>query len=314
MVRLALSRREPLSIRLQVGEQLRHQIEDGSLAPGSRLPTVRELAATLHINYNTVRGVYTELEREGFVVSEQGRGTFVSGKPPRKATAALHVMRDLVDDALSRATAAGLSPNAFARMTYTRAKLFRRGRRPRLLFVECNTSELNDFAGQIEQATGITPAKVTVAALRKKRRAFLDRFDVVTTTFPHMPEVRKIAGPKRDLIGVMLEPDYRTVVAEIAEMPMQSSVGLVCSSEGGATAMLRAVQAAGLSERTYLISGATSSRKLAQVFANSDRVYVSRRYIDEHGHRVVDGDHVREYRIHVTPASLRFLRQRLSAE
>src|SRR5206468_12136795 len=136
-------------------------------------------AGMLRINYTTVRGICTKLERECFVVSEQGRGTFVARKPPRKAPAALHIMRDLVDEALSRATAAGLSPNEFARMTYTRAKLFRRGRRQRVLFVECNTSELNAFAGQIEQATGIEPVKVTVDALRKKRSAFLDRFDVV---------------------------------------------------------------------------------------------------------------------------------------
>ncbi|NYD40725.1 GntR family transcriptional regulator [Nocardioides panaciterrulae] len=64
-------------------EQLRRQIASraarGELAPGTRLPTVRALAAEAHLAVNTVARVYRELEADGVVVTEGRRGTFVAG-------------------------------------------------------------------------------------------------------------------------------------------------------------------------------------------------------------------------------------------
>lgn len=63
-------------------EQLRAQIAGraatGELAPGTRLPTVRALAAEVGLAVNTVARVYRELEADGVVVTEGRRGTFVA--------------------------------------------------------------------------------------------------------------------------------------------------------------------------------------------------------------------------------------------
>ena len=61
---------------------LRQQIATGILQPGDRLPSVRELAAQLAINPNTIQRAYRELEADGWVESQAGRGCFVrfSGK------------------------------------------------------------------------------------------------------------------------------------------------------------------------------------------------------------------------------------------
>lgn len=63
-------------------EQLRVQIASraasGELPEGTRLPTVRALAAELHLAANTVARAYKELEADGVVVTEGRRGTFVS--------------------------------------------------------------------------------------------------------------------------------------------------------------------------------------------------------------------------------------------
>jgi DNA-binding transcriptional regulator YhcF (GntR family) len=63
-------------------EQLRTQIAarvaSGELATGTRLPTVRALAAELQLAVNTVARVYRELEADGVVVTEGRRGTFVA--------------------------------------------------------------------------------------------------------------------------------------------------------------------------------------------------------------------------------------------
>jgi DNA-binding transcriptional regulator YhcF (GntR family) len=66
----------------QLAGRIRTAVEDGTLAPGDRLPSVRELADIAGVNVNTVRAVYARLESEGRVSSEQGRGTFVTARAP----------------------------------------------------------------------------------------------------------------------------------------------------------------------------------------------------------------------------------------
>jgi DNA-binding transcriptional regulator YhcF (GntR family) len=69
----------PVSTQLQW--RLRSLIHEGTLGPGDRLPSLRDLAAAAGVNVNTVRAVYARLERDGLVASEQGRGTFVRTAP-----------------------------------------------------------------------------------------------------------------------------------------------------------------------------------------------------------------------------------------
>ncbi|MCS7458983.1 GntR family transcriptional regulator [Paenibacillus doosanensis] len=62
----------------QFVEQLRADIARGVLAPGIRLPSVRELAATIRVNPTTVMKTYQELERSQLIVTYRGQGTFVT--------------------------------------------------------------------------------------------------------------------------------------------------------------------------------------------------------------------------------------------
>jgi DNA-binding transcriptional regulator YhcF (GntR family) len=62
----------------QVRTQVAAQAADGRLPAGSRLPTVRRLAADLGVAANTVARAYRELEADGVVATQGRRGTFVS--------------------------------------------------------------------------------------------------------------------------------------------------------------------------------------------------------------------------------------------
>ena len=67
-----------VSICNQIRTQIRDCVVSGELLPGEQLPTVRAMAVELSVNPGTVGNAYRQLEREGFLTSEEGSGTFVA--------------------------------------------------------------------------------------------------------------------------------------------------------------------------------------------------------------------------------------------
>jgi GntR family transcriptional regulator len=65
---------------MQVKDGLRHLIVSGALPPDYRLQSVRELAAELAINPNTIQRAYRELEAEGYICSVPGKGSFTCAR------------------------------------------------------------------------------------------------------------------------------------------------------------------------------------------------------------------------------------------
>ncbi len=62
----------------QIMDNIRQLIVNQVLRPDEKLPSVRDLAASLAINPNTIQRAYRELEMEGYVYSLSGKGTFVA--------------------------------------------------------------------------------------------------------------------------------------------------------------------------------------------------------------------------------------------
>jgi len=96
-----------IPVYLQLKEQILHAISRGSLKIGDQLPTVREVAVDLSINPNTVNRAYAELERDGYLTSRRGRGTFIAETRTAVKGAATH--HDRLDDVARRALEEGRS-------------------------------------------------------------------------------------------------------------------------------------------------------------------------------------------------------------
>ena len=77
----------------QLAERIQAAAGSGRLAPGDRLPSVRELAEAAGVNVNTARAVYARLESKGVVRSEHGRGTFVAAGTPAGEVAVRRELR-----------------------------------------------------------------------------------------------------------------------------------------------------------------------------------------------------------------------------
>ena len=64
----------------QISSQIKAMIMDGTLKEGDALPSMRTLAAELRISVITTKRAYEELERDGFIESYTGKGSFVKGQ------------------------------------------------------------------------------------------------------------------------------------------------------------------------------------------------------------------------------------------
>ncbi len=115
---LIVDRESDVPLGTQLAWRLRALIATGRLAPGERLPGVRELAESAGVNVNTARAVYARLEEQGLLRSEHGRGTFVDPRAAEHADLAR-----VAADAAAAARAAGLDPRELATALYSGADL-----------------------------------------------------------------------------------------------------------------------------------------------------------------------------------------------
>lgn len=98
-------------IYVQIMDHIKHLIASGILTPGEQLPTIRELAVGLTINLHTVAHAYAELEREGLLTIQRGRGTFIAVPEDNSALAQVRdrKLQALVDTLFTEALGLGYS-------------------------------------------------------------------------------------------------------------------------------------------------------------------------------------------------------------
>ncbi len=83
---IELDFRSHLPIYVQIVDRIKHLVATGVLKPGDQLPTVRQLAADLRVNFNTIARAYRMLDESGVISTQQGRGTYVlEPLPPERA-------------------------------------------------------------------------------------------------------------------------------------------------------------------------------------------------------------------------------------
>ncbi len=110
-MRIDVDGRSAIPIYQQVRDQIRRHVAAGSLGPGAALPSVRELAARLIVNPNTVARAYRELEQEGLLETRRGDGTYISSAASALASAErLRLVRERLAVAAREIHAFGIPP------------------------------------------------------------------------------------------------------------------------------------------------------------------------------------------------------------
>ena len=107
-IRIESSTDEP--IYEQIARQIRTGIFSGDFKAGDALPSIRQLAKDLQISVITTKRAYEELEREGFIDSMVGKGSFISGANPQLIREQrLHQMEMMIEEAVKDAKALNVS-------------------------------------------------------------------------------------------------------------------------------------------------------------------------------------------------------------
>lgn len=101
-LRITLDFRSGASIADQIVEQIYDQILQGDLQTGEQLPTVRELAQQLKVNFNTVARAYRILDQAGIINTQHGRGTYILPEKTPELTAHTKELDQLIRDFLDR--------------------------------------------------------------------------------------------------------------------------------------------------------------------------------------------------------------------
>ena len=147
MIRLWLSRGTAISIQEQLSAQFILGILSRRLAPGERLPSVRELARRLDLHANTISAVYQDLARRGWISRRRGSGVFVRSLEGLKDAGRLDTfVRSCIDEGLARGFSLEALRRSFQELTQESKQ--------ELLVVDSDVHLARVLAAEIGEAIG----------------------------------------------------------------------------------------------------------------------------------------------------------------
>ena len=232
-------------MHVQLQEQLKHLILTGDLAVGDRLPSIRMLAGYLRINRNTVARVVADLEREGFLETRRGSGTFVLDPP---VDAEGMERQRFLERVMRQAAEEGVPVEELGYALLARAGAPVPGETP-VLFVECNAPELEQYAVELEEQLPVTVEAVLLEDLPER----LAREDgaalpwrLAVTTFYHVHEVEEIMGRYGVETVALLAEATLDGITRLAELRAGTRVGVLGNSRTCSDNLLSSLVGAGM--------------------------------------------------------------------
>lgn len=111
---LVISQSDGRPMYLQIMEQIRQRIAVGDWVPGKEIPSIRQLAVMLRVSVITVKRAYLELERNGIIVTQQGKGSIVAADPGLGAKLYDQELAKHIDRVAQLGELLGLTPKELA--------------------------------------------------------------------------------------------------------------------------------------------------------------------------------------------------------
>ncbi|ULL14986.1 GntR family transcriptional regulator [Paenibacillus sp. H1-7] len=275
------------SVNTQIREQLKWLIGIGQIKPGDMLPPANQLADILGLNRNTVNLVYNQLQDEGIVALQKGRGTTVMTNMKTDELQRLRQpMHDLVTTTIQEAGRLGIPLDEFftAALAYILLHHTKASHPLRFVFIECKEHDHIFYRKEIERVTGADVVSVFLEDLAGNPGALaaaLEHSHTIVTTLNHADEVKAmLAGldAKLLVIGATIEMSF---LLDVARLEPGSKVSFVCLGNAGGQWMAKRVDAAGITQIEAMSVGLDHPEQLQDNLVHADKVYASAAVLDE---------------------------------
>jgi GntR family transcriptional regulator len=247
---LILDKSSVVPLYLQLKQHLIHLISYGTWQPNMPVPSVRQLATDLQMATATVQRVYQELQAEGFLVAQPGRGVFVAdtaSSPPPPTAERSEILRALLARPISHARSLGFADaellEAVGRITSTAAPS---AGQARVVFVGSSELSKQKYPPILRQAMGRLGVTVEGVAFSELEAnvSLLDAFEPIVMmvalvgTYPYLREIA--ARRKIQLYGLVVDLAESTQ-RRLIHLPPDGDVALIGQPQyvSGARALLR---------------------------------------------------------------------------
>ncbi|MQA24335.1 MAG: metalloregulator ArsR/SmtB family transcription factor [Micromonosporaceae bacterium] len=277
-VPISISRSTGMPLSRQIRDQIVAAIGSGQLAPGHRMPAIRELAEFLGINRNTVAQVYRQLESEAYLDTRAGGGTTVADRVPVHDVARADVLRGLVRDALRVAETSGFSSREFAE--FATQEFGQSSSRPSVLVIDEYGGELSHACETIRATLpgsdvhGTLVSELACVPVADRCRT-LRRFDFGLVPFYCLDQATTLlSGCDLPTLVMGVGPSL-TVLEHIRAANLAGrQVAVVCSDPAGPERMERSLRHAGI-DLAEVRHAHLGQADIARVLATADLVIAS---------------------------------------
>lgn len=114
---IVISQSDGRPMYVQIMEQVKQRVAVGDWAPGEEIPSIRQLAMALRVSVITIKRAYLELEREGVIVTQHGKGSIVAPNPDLGARLYSEEFSEHLEKVAQLGDLLGLSSEEIARRT-----------------------------------------------------------------------------------------------------------------------------------------------------------------------------------------------------
>lgn len=228
-MRLSINRESPIPLHDQLVTQISLQIASGVLAPGQRLPSVRDLANRLDIHRNTVSAVYKTLEGHGVVTVKMGSGVRVidlKREPAsggwREGVALRHLASKFIDEARDR----GYADDAIAEAVDL---ALRPERIRRVVVADPHTDFHPIYHHEMARAISFPIEVKTLEAIAAEGAPAFEDAALLTSTYHLTPLQDLLGGERRVVVFHVNAADH--LLVQLRALPEGTTLGLVSVSD-----------------------------------------------------------------------------------
>ncbi len=235
---IQIDRSSSVPVQTQLADQLRYEIAGGRFRTGDMITSTRELGRQLGISFHTVRKVYQELEREGYLEARPGAGYIVSERGPVLKEDRMERGAAIANEALKRMLSLGLSDDDIGYLFDEQRALLETGAAAPKVVVAAPYQEMAErCAAQVSSTFQIEAEPSTLREIHGHSDA-----DYVLVPFPDVKRAMH-AVPGADVIGIStsLPGDLLDAVSRLSA---ESSLAIVVRDDDAVQTVMQELRSA----------------------------------------------------------------------